>query len=101
MLEGAGYSVLEAPDAQVAERLADTRTGALQLLLTDVRLPGIDGAELARRIAVKRPETRVLFTSGHGEETDVIRGLRASGHGYLRKPFLPEALVASVRKVLG
>jgi CheY-like chemotaxis protein len=100
VLESAGYVVLEAPDAQVAERIADTRTGAMQLLLTDVVLPGIDGEELARRIIRKCPETRVLFTSGDGEDSDALSNLKKSGHRYLRKPFQPGALVEAVRKAL-
>jgi CheY-like chemotaxis protein len=68
ILLGAGYRVLEAADGEQALRVAEEHPGAIQVLLTDVVLPGINGKELAARMVALRPETKMLFMSGRAAE---------------------------------
>src|SRR5262245_11779517 len=69
ILERYGYRVFEAQGAQGALEIAVVHKGPLALLLTDLVLPGMSGAELARQVRLLRPEIRVVFTSGYDEET--------------------------------
>jgi signal transduction histidine kinase len=99
ILERSGYSVIEAANAEQAETLFEAM-GALDLLVTDVVMPGRSGFELFRRLHEKLPSLRVLFVSGYTDyamldETIVERDL-----AFLEKPFSAEGLVAKVRDVL-
>jgi two-component system cell cycle sensor histidine kinase/response regulator CckA len=100
VLERAGYVVIEAPDGQTALRIAETRAGAIHLLLTDVVMPGIGGMNLAASFLAKRPATKVLFASGHEYEADEMRDVRKSKHACLKKPFSPDELVRAVQGAL-
>jgi DNA-binding response OmpR family regulator len=100
-LEGQGYEVLQAADATEAERIADTFSSVIHLLLADIMLPAENGISLARRVVAKRPETTVLYMSGF--QPDVIRAVQEGGAppgGFLEKPFTPEALVKRVRELV-
>ena len=68
ILLGAGYHVLEAEDGEQALRVAEEHPGAIHVLLTDVVMPGINGKELAARVAALRPDTRMIFMSGRAAE---------------------------------
>lgn len=94
-----GYRVLEASDGRDAIELAATEA-AVDLLLTDVVMPGIDGRELAARLRVTRPGLRVLFMSGHTEDAILHRGVLDAGLDFLHKPFAPEHLARRVREIL-
>jgi hypothetical protein len=100
VLEGLGYTVLEAADASMAEVVAARHPGVIDLLLTDVVMPGDSGPELARRLAGTRPGMRVLYTSGYADEAVVHHGVVAAGAAYLQKPFTPDALARKARDVL-
>ena len=100
VLERAGYVVIEAPDGQTALRIAETRAGTIHLLLTSVVMPGIDGLDLAERFSTKRAQTKVLFASGHAYDAEEMRGVRATNHGYLKKPFTPDELLRAVDSTL-
>src|SRR5205085_248363 len=65
LLRGAGYSVLAASSATEALALLDRHAGGIDLLLTDVVMPGASGSSLARSVLASRPGTRVLYTSGY------------------------------------
>jgi two-component system cell cycle sensor histidine kinase/response regulator CckA len=100
ILEGRGYAVLAAGSALTALDLAAAHLGAIDLLLTDVELPGTNGQELADRIIASRPDVRVLFMTGYDEsDTDVGVG-RHSGALFVRKPFTADMLASSVRDAL-
>ena len=100
VLEGVGYVVIEAPDGQTALRMAETRGAPINLLLTDVVMPGIGGLKLAADFLGKRSTTRVLFVSGHAIEADEMEEVRKSKHAYLKKPFTPDELVRAVQGAL-
>jgi PAS domain S-box-containing protein len=95
-----GYAVLEAPDSEVALRIAASHGGPIHLLLTDVVMPGASGRELAEQIARIRPGTKVLFMSGYTDDAIVRHGLLQSEIAFLQKPFSPEVLARKVRQVL-
>jgi two-component system, cell cycle sensor histidine kinase and response regulator CckA len=97
-LKQLGYSVLVAADAAEAIRLADT--APLSLLVTDVRLPGMDGPALASQIAAMHPGTPVLFVSGYASEPMIERGMLDVDAAFLAKPFTAEELGGRVRSLL-
>ncbi len=100
VLERAGYAVVEAPDEHTALRIAETRPGTINLLLTDVMMSGIGGRELAQRFTSKRGEARVLFASGYSHDSDEMSEVRESAHAYLKKPFTPDELLRAVHEAL-
>jgi PAS domain S-box-containing protein len=98
MLEHLGYRVLIAADAQEALALDRSLEGPLDLLLTDVIMPGLSGRELASRLREARPGLKVLLVSGYVPRD----GQRpAAGHEFLPKPFTIDVLAARLRTVLG
>jgi CheY-like chemotaxis protein len=100
VLERFGYTVLEAPDGPTALHLAARFHGNIDLLLTDVVMPGMNGRLLAERFQVARPGTKVLFASGYTDDAILQHGVLEEGVPYLQKPFTPEALARKVREVL-
>jgi CheY-like chemotaxis protein len=95
-----GYNVLEASDGPEALRLVEHQNGKLDLIITDVIIPGLDGMELARRAASLRPDVPVLFMSGYTDHDIVRRGLLDSDQPFLQKPFTPDALIRRVADLL-
>jgi len=100
VLERQGYSVLAAHDPDESLMLTARHTGEIDLLITDVVMPGMDGAELAAWIGESRPQTKVLYMSGYTEDTIAHRGIASSDATFLQKPFTPSALAAKVRDLL-
>lgn len=100
-LQTQGYTVFEAADAAVAMQIANAHDGPIHLLLTDVIMPGMNGRELAQKIALSRPETRVLYMSGYTENVIGHNGTLETGINLLQKPFTLPTLKAKVRQVLG
>ncbi|MDJ0973213.1 MAG: ATP-binding protein [Planctomycetota bacterium] len=100
MLADQGCEVLVATDAEQALELEAAHGGRIDLLLTDVVLPGMNGRELAEILAQRRPSTRVLFTSGYNE--DAVVGWQARGDDitFLPKPYTPSALRETVASIL-
>jgi PAS domain S-box-containing protein len=93
-----GYRVLVAPHGEAALEVARRHRGRLDLLITDIVMPRMDGHDLAQRLGVERPGLRVLFMSGHGLDAAARRGL--GGEPVLEKPFTNRALSLRVREVL-
>ena len=100
MLERHGYTVLEAPDGETALRIAEKHHGSVDLLLTDVVMPGLSGRQLATQLAALRPKMRVLYMSGYTDDAIMRHGILQLGVAYLQKPFTPELLAGKVRVVL-
>jgi two-component system cell cycle sensor histidine kinase/response regulator CckA len=101
LLEKCGYTVLIAADGAEAIEIATNYPEAVHLLVTDVMMPGISGFQLATRLAIIRPDMKVLYVSGHSEEAVARQGAFGPGTPFLQKPFSPAALAAKVRDVLG
>jgi DNA-binding response OmpR family regulator len=95
-----GYRVIEASDAEQAFALATQNPTGIQLLLTDVVLPGMNGRQLAERLNGVCPQMKVLFVSGYTADVIARRGVLDHGISYIPKPFSAEGLAAKVREVL-
>ena len=100
VLTDRGYRVLEARDGFEALEVASRYGNAIDLLLTDVVMPGMNGRDLARRLLQIRPSIRVVYTSGYTDGDAAFLGLAETGSSFLPKPFLPEALAGVVRSQL-
>jgi len=105
ILEGQGYEVLDALNAEEAVRVAAAHPGPIDLLLTDVVMPGASGQDLALLLGLQRPDLRVLYISsfaiikGQRQFTEVENGLEL-GMPIILKPFTAERLIEKVLEVL-
>ncbi len=99
-LEKQGYRVIEAADGAVAMQIAVAHEGVIHLLLTDVIMPGMNGRELAQRVAEIRPNVKILYMSGYTENVIGRNGTLDAGIRLLAKPFTLRELNAKVREVL-
>ncbi len=99
-LESSGYTVLQAASAEEALEIADRFAGRLDLLLTDVVMPGASGPELSRRLLERRPGTPVLYVSGYTDAAMASHVALDAGASFLQKPFTPETLSRKVREIL-
>jgi signal transduction histidine kinase len=99
-LRAQGYAVLEAANGAEALDVLSRAAGPVDLVLSDVVMPVLNGRELSERLAADRPEIRVLFMSGYTDDDIVRRGLLQPGAPFLQKPFVPADLSRKVRDVL-
>jgi PAS domain S-box-containing protein len=100
VLRDAGWIALEAEDPAGALAIASRESQPIDLLLTDVVMPGLNGSELAERVCAMRPGLRVLFMSGYAPEEIVASGALATGEQLIRKPFTPSVLRQRVAQTL-
>jgi PAS domain S-box-containing protein len=100
MLQLLGYTVLAAGTTEEALRLAVMHEGEIDLLLTDVIMPEMNGRDLAGRLLVGQPEMRVLFMSGYAANILTHQGVLDAGVNFLEKPFSMQELAAKVRQTL-
>ena len=100
VLQANGYRVLVAANGRDAERVAGQHEGPIHLLMTDVVMPGMNGREVAERLAAARAGVRVLYLSGYTDDAIVHHGVLEPGVAFLQKPFTPAVLGRRVREVL-
>jgi PAS domain S-box-containing protein len=101
VLESDGFHVLEAAGGQPALLIASCYPERIDLLITDVIMPGMTGKQVADRLTPVRPDMKVLFISGYSDDVLARRGALDANVAYLPKPFTPATLSAKVRGVLG
>jgi PAS domain S-box-containing protein len=100
LLERAGYHVLDAADPQQAEDVFRQHADAIDLLVTDVIMPGSSGPSLFARLSAERPSLKVLYMSGYADESMVHASTLIPKGEFLQKPFTAEALMYKVREAL-
>ncbi len=100
-LAGRGYRVLHAAEGRQALTLAERHSGAIDVLLTDVVLPGMNGRELADRFRIARPNTKVIYTSGYTQDLIAHRGVLHDDISYIPKPYTADQIAAKVREAMG
>lgn len=99
-LKKQGYSVLQAGNGSEALKTAEAFDGRIDLLITDVVMPYMGGKELAARLLALRPDLKVLFMSGHTEDTILLDGIEQEAAAFLQKPFMPAHLARRVQAIL-
>ncbi|WP_455245230.1 response regulator [Petrachloros mirabilis] len=95
-----GYSVIEARNGVEACLQASQQLDQVNLLLTDMVMPGMGGRELAQHLSMIKPELRILFMSGYTDDLGILSGHRQETTCFLQKPFTPEVLAQTVRRLL-
>ena len=96
-LEGVGFSVLPAADGAEALRWSEQHEGTINIVVSDIVMPGLNGLELSKLIRAARPETKFLFITGFGDQ---FSELHEDGADILEKPFLPSELLRKVEEIL-
>jgi two-component system cell cycle sensor histidine kinase/response regulator CckA len=99
LLERAGYTVLLAGDGEAALELVERHPEPLNLLISDIVLPGLPGPEVAERVRHRHRDVKVLYSSGYPGDELTRRGLGADA-AFLSKPFTPDELVSAVADLL-
>ena len=99
-LEKRGYTVLAAEDGTEAIRILENNRGEIDLVVSDIMMPKLNGLELRKKAILLQPEMRFLFISGYAEDTIGRTALLPQDAGYLEKPFLPIELGRKVRALL-
>jgi signal transduction histidine kinase/CheY-like chemotaxis protein len=100
VLRGNGYRVLEAADPAAALRIVQAEAQPIDLLVTDIVMPGMIGPVLAERLVAARPDLKVLYITGYAEEAIERQGALPAGGALLEKPFTAQQLADSARRAL-
>lgn len=100
VLQRAGYLVLEANGPRQAIDLSQTYEGRIDLLLTDVVMPGMNGPDLATELRTNQPQMAMLFMSGYADHEILRRVLKAPSVPYIQKPFTLDCLLLNVSTAL-
>lgn len=101
VLRRAGYEVHSAEGGESAIARARELGDSLDLLLTDIVMPGMNGRELAERLRAERPDLPVLYMSAYTEDEVILQGVRVAEVAFVAKPFTLQDLVRAVEDVLG
>src|SRR5438132_3611957 len=99
-LEAKGYKVLEADHGAAALRIASDHHGPIDMLITDVVMPGMSGRELSEQLSASDPDIKILYLSGYTEDAVVHQGVLEPGTSFLQKRFTLQALARKVREAL-
>ena len=99
-LEIGGYRVLEASGPEAASKIASDPSAVIDLLLTDVVMPGMNGPELARHVSASRTGLVTVFMSGYAESENLRAALQGVAWKHIQKPFTVESLLAHVADAL-
>jgi two-component system cell cycle sensor histidine kinase/response regulator CckA len=100
LLESLGYQVRQVSDAEEALHLVRSDGGKIDLLLTDVMMPGMSGRELAEAFRALDPGIKVLFQSGYADDRALRHGILHADAAFLQKPFNIDALAKKIRNLL-
>jgi len=100
-LSSKGYRVLEGENGEAGVAAAAGHDGKIDLIITDVVMPGMGGREMVKRLIESRPGTKVLYLSGYTEDAVISEGSTERGTAFLQKPFTLQSLSRKVREVLG
>lgn len=100
VLRRGGYDVIEAPGGEEALRVAAEYPGKIDLLLTDVMMPGMSGRKLGEAFTELHPSTSVLFMSAYTQDEIILQGVRVAEMNFISKPFTVSALREKVRMIL-
>ncbi|MCD4784564.1 MAG: PAS domain S-box protein [Candidatus Eremiobacteraeota bacterium] len=101
ILQMCGYNVLVARNGGEAILICEQHKDPIQLMLTDIVMPIIDGPDLAKRLEGLRPDMKVIYMSGYTDNVIILQGILGSDLPFLQKPITPESLTNKVREVLG
>jgi PAS domain S-box-containing protein len=96
-----GYRVLEAGNGADALRVCESAPDPVDLIVTDIVMPEMGGAELAKKIRETQPDARILFTSGYTEDSALRQSFLEPGEAFIEKPFTPALLARKTRELLG
>jgi len=100
ILREQGYHILEASRGEQALEKSKNYRGNIELMITDVVMPGMSGKELAKRLKIERPKMKILFISGYSDEVVTRKGTKQEKFEFLQKPFLPDKFLDCVRNLL-
>ena len=100
LLLRSGYRLIEARHGEEAIQLSQDHDGPIDLLITDMVMPRMNGRELAAKLAPLRPRMKILYISGYTEEAIIRNGVLDPGTSFLEKPFSPDTLARRVRELL-
>jgi len=100
VLQGNGYHVIPALSGGKALELWARSRPKIDLLVTDMKMPGVGGQELARMLVAENPHLKVLYTSGYSPDGIELKMSLREGDNYLQKPYRPEGLLVAIRKAL-
>ncbi len=101
ILQRASYKVLEADSGEAALKIVESHAGRIDLVVTDLHMPGLTGPEAAKKLAAVRPGLKVLFMSGYAEQDVVARTGVSEGANFLHKPFSGQELAKAVKAAIG
>jgi two-component system, cell cycle sensor histidine kinase and response regulator CckA len=101
VLNNCGYTILSATDGNEAIRISEEHAGPIDLVLTDVIMPGMGGKELSNLLKKIRPATKIIYMSGYTDNAIVHHGVLDKGLSFIQKPFTSYALKKKVREALG
>jgi PAS domain S-box-containing protein len=99
MLERVGYTVLQASDGEDGLHVAARHADTIDLVVTDLMMPRMNGSDFVQALSLARPDVRVIFTSGYTDDAVMRRGLVSAAHTFLQKPFTNQQLAAAIEQL--